>query len=324
MRRREFIGLMAGTAVTWPLAAPAQQADVLRTIAILGDSASVWIPWTMAFVGRLGELGWIEGRNVAFEYRWSGGQAGPVAEFAAEFARQKVDAIVTYGGAVKAIQQATASIPIVFAIAVDPLGIGLVSNLSHPGGNATGLSIESTDIAGKRLELFHEVAPGFRRLAIIFDAGYPAAVLGSQEVQAAARSLNLEASLQEIRRADDIAPAFDALKGQADAVYVVENALASANSDQIASLALNARLPMMFNIGAGVRLGALLSYGPNFPAMFSRAAEFVDKILRGANPGDLPVEQPTKFDLIINRKTATALGLTISDKMLALADEVIE
>ena len=324
LKRREFITLLSSAAVALPLLARAEQAEKLRMIAILGDNASVWSPWTTTFVGRLGELGWIEARNVAFEYRWSGGQAEPVAEFAAEFVRQKVDAIVTYGGAVKALKQATTSIPIVFAIAVDPIGIGLVPSLSHPGGNATGISVQSTDLAGKRLELFREVAPGFRRLAIIFDSGYPAAVLGSQQLQSAAHTLHLEVTLHEIRRAEDIAPAFEALKGQADAVYVVENALVSASSTQITALALSARLPMMFNIGTVVRLGSLLSYGPNFPAMFSRAAEFVDKILRGANPGDLPVEQPTKFDLIINLKTATALGLSVSDKMLALADEVIE
>jgi putative ABC transport system substrate-binding protein len=179
LKRRELITLLGSAAVALPLRARAEQVDRLRMIAILGDNASVWSPWTTTFVGRLRQLGWIEDRNVAFEYRWSGGQAEPVAEFAAEFVRQNVDAIVTYGGAVKTLKQATASIPIVFAIAVDPVGIGLVPNLSHPGGNATGLSVQSTDLAGKRLELFREVAPGFRRLAIIFDSDYPAAVLGA-------------------------------------------------------------------------------------------------------------------------------------------------
>ena len=324
MRRREFITLLGGAAAAWPLAARAQQGNKLPTIAVLGDLASVWSPWTAAFVDRMGDLGWIAGRNIAIEYRWSEGRPEPVAEIAAEFVRQKIDVIVTYGSAVTILKQATASIPIVFAIAVDPVGIGLVASLSHPGGNVTGLSVQSTDLAGKRLELFRELVPGLRRLAIMFDASYPAAVLGSREVQAAARTFGLEVVPHEIRRAGDIAPAFDVLKGQVDALYVVENALTSANSAQITALALTSRLPMMFNIGTTVKDGTLISYGPNFPALFRRAADFVDKILRGAKPGDLPVEQPTRFDLVVNLKTATALGLIISDKMLALADEVIE
>jgi putative tryptophan/tyrosine transport system substrate-binding protein len=324
MERREFITLLSGVAAVWPLAAGAQQSNKLPTVAVLGDHASVWNPWTGAFADRMGELGWIAGRNITIEYRWSEGRQGPVIEIAAEFVRQKVDVIVTYGGAVTILKQATASIPIVFAIAVDPVGIGLVASLSHPGGNVTGLSIQTTDLAGKRLELFRELVPGFRRLAIIFDAEYPAAVLGSREVQAAARTFGLEVAPCEIRRAGDIAAVFDALKGQADALYVVENALTSANSMQLTTLALTAHLPMMFNIGNTVQVGALISYGPNFPALFRRAADFVDKILRGAKPGDLPVEQPTKFDLVINLKTAKSLGLTIPPMLLARADEVIE
>jgi putative ABC transport system substrate-binding protein len=324
MRRREVIALLGSAAAIWPVAAGAQQGNKLPTVAVLGDLASVWSPWTAAFADRMRELGWIEGRNIAIEYRWSEGRLEPVAEIAAEFVRQKVDVIVTYGGAVTILKRATASIPIVFAIAVDPVGIGLVANFSHPGANVAGLSIQSTDLAGKRLELLREIVPNLRQLAIMFDAGYPAAVLGNNEVQAAARTFGLEIATHEIRRAEDIAPVFDVLKGKADALYVVENALTSANSAQITTLALTARLPMMFNIGNTVQVGALISYGPNFPALFRRAADFVDKILRGAKPGELPVEQPTKFDLVINIKTARALGLTIPDKMLALADEVIE
>jgi len=323
MRRREFIALMSGVAAAWPLAAGAQQGNKLPTVAVLGDIASVWNPWTGAFADRMGELGWIAGRNIAIEYRWSEGRQAPVAEIAAEFVRQKVDVIVTYGGAVTVLKQATASIPIVFAIAVDPVGIGLVASLSHPGGNVTGLSIQTADLAGKRLELFRQLVPDLRRLAIIFDEGYPAAVLASREVQAAARTFGLEVAPHEIRRAEDIAPVFDLLKGQADALYVVENALTSTNATQFTTLALTAHVPMMFNVGS-VQVGALISYGPNFRALFRRAADFVDRILRGAKPGDLPVEQPTKFDLVVNRKTARALGLVIPDKMLAIADDVIE
>jgi putative tryptophan/tyrosine transport system substrate-binding protein len=323
MRRRDLITLLGGAAA-WPLAARAQQSAKLPTIAILGDDAVVWNPWVTAFAGRLRELGWTEGGNVAFEYRWSQGRAEPLAQFAAEFAQQKIDVIVTYGGAALVLKQAMAAIPIILAIAVDPVGLGLVPSLSRPGGNITGLSIQSPDLAGKRLELFREVAPGFHRLAVMFDGGYPAAVLGGKQIEAAGRTFGLDVALHEIRRAEDIAPVFDTLNGRADALYVVENALVSASSAQIAALALRVRLPMMFNIGTVVQDGALLSYGPNFPALFVRAAEFVDKILHGTKPGDLPVEQPTKFDLIINLKTAKALGLTVPDRMLALANEVIE
>jgi len=232
--------------------------------------------------------------------------------------------IVTYGGAVPTFKQATASIPIVFAVAVDPLGMGLVANLTRPGGNVTGLSIQQNDTTGKRLELLREVVPNLRRLAIMFDGGYRASIGENGEVQVLARKLALDAASHEIRRAEDIAPLFDAIKGQADALYVVENALTSANSTQITKLALTARLPMMFNIGTTVQVGTLISYGPNFPALFRRAADFADKILRGAKPGELPVEQPTEFDLIINLKTAKALGLAVPDKLLALANEVVE
>jgi putative ABC transport system substrate-binding protein len=270
------------------------------------------------------ELGWVEGHTIEIEYRWTEGRAEPLAAITAKFVQQKVDVIVTYGGTVTTLKQAAPSIPIVFAIAVDPVGIGLVSNFAHPGGNVTGMSIQSTDLAGKRLELFREVVPTMHRLAIMFDGGYPAAVLGNRAVQDAANRLGLEAVSHEIRRAEDIPPVFATVKEQADTLYVVENALVSAASGQITALALGARLPTMFNIATAVQVGALLAYGPNFPAMFRRAADDVDKILRGTKAGDIPVEQPIKFDLTINLKIAKALGLTIPDKMLALADEVIE
>ena len=313
---------VAGT--FWPTVIRAQRGDKLRTIALLGDNASVWRPWTAAFVDRIRELGWTEGRDVAIEYRWTEGVPEAVAEIARELVQRKVDVIVTYGSAASKLKQATTSIPIVFAIAVDPLGIGLVASLSHPGENVTGLSVQSTDLAGKRLELLREVIPRLHRLAIIFDAGYPAAARGNKEIQAAASTLGIEVAPHEIRRAEDIASVFYALKDHADALYVVENALVSANSVQIGTLALNAKLPMMFNVGDVAQIGSLLSYGPDFPTMFARAAELVDKILRGAKPGDLPVEQPTKFNLVVNLKTAKTLGLTVPDRVLALADEVIE
>ena len=324
MRRRQFITLLGGAAVALPFAARAQLAGKAPTIGFIGTSASGFILYSAAFAERLQELGWIEGRTVAIEYRWSEGRSERVVEIAAEFVQQKVDLIVAYGGAVTTLKQATASIPIVFAIAVDPVGVGLVANLSHPGGNVTGLSLQVTDAAGKRLELLRDVVPKLGRLGILFDAGYAAAVQEKGEVQAVARTLGLEVVPQEIRRAEDIAAAFDALKGQVDALYLTESALTFTNGKTITTLALNAQLPMTCANAETARAGALMSYGPNFPALFRRAAEIVDKILRGTKPGDIPVEQPTKFDLAINLKSANALGLTISHNLLVLADEVIE
>jgi putative tryptophan/tyrosine transport system substrate-binding protein len=218
----------------------------------------------------------------------------------------------------------TASIPIVFALAADPIGSGLVASLSRPGGNVTGFSLLQPDVAGKRLELLRQLVPGLRRLAIMFDADYPASVREMGNVQATARNLGLEVAPHGIRRTEDIAPVFDAFKGQAEALYIVENSLLANNGPRIATLALNIQLPTIFTSGAVVRAGALKSYGADIPAMFGRAADYVDKILRGAKPGELPVEQPTKFDLVINLKTAKALGLTIPHNLLVLADEVIE
>ena len=311
MKRREFITLLGGAAAAWPLAARAQQPAKLPTIGFLGASTpSAESQWAAAFVQRLRELGWIEGRTVAIEYRWAEGRSERFAEIAAEFVRLKVDVIVTAGtAAVLAAKQATSVIPIVFAAAGDPVGTGLVASLARPGGNVTGLSIQATDLAGKRLELLREVVPGLRRLAIMANVGYPAAVLEMGEVQAAARTLGLEVATLEIRRAEDIAPAFEALKGRADALYVCADPLVTTNRIRINTLALGARLPTMHGVREYVEAGGLMSYGPNFPDLFRRAADYVDKILRGAKPADIPVEQPTKFDLVINLTTAKALGL---------------
>jgi putative ABC transport system substrate-binding protein len=327
MRRRDFIaviGSAAASSLTWPLAARAQQPGKLPTIGFLGTDASAWTTWTAAFVARLRELGWIEGRTIAIEYRWSQGRSERVAETAAEFVRLNVGAIVTYGGAVAAFKRATTSTPIVFAIANDPVGGGLVASLARPGGNATGLSQQSTDLAGKRLELLREIVPGLGRLAILANAGYRSALLEMAEVQSTARASGLEAFPLEIRQADDIASAFEGLKGRADALYVVVDTLISANRTRIAAAALAARLPTIYDFREHVVLGGLMSYGPNIPNLFHRAAEYVDKILRGTKPADLPVEQPTQYDLVVNLKTAKALGLKIPEAFLLRADEVIE
>jgi putative ABC transport system substrate-binding protein len=330
MRRRKFITLLlSGTAVVpsilWPLAARAQQTGKLPTIGFLGTAtASTFGPWTAAFVQRLRELGWIEGRTVAIEYRWAEGRDERYTEIAAEFVRLKVDVIVTSGAAVVAAKQATSIIPIVFAVANDPLGTGLVASLARPGGNVTGMSNQQNDVAGKRLELLREVVPGLRRLAVMANVGYPASVLDMREVQATASRLGLQVITSEIRRAEDIAPAVEALKGRAEALYVCADPLVTTNRTRINTLALGARLPTVHGQRNNVEAGGLMSYGANFPDLYRRAAEYVDKILRGAKAGDLPVEQPVKFDLIINLITAKALGLEIPPTLLARADEVIE
>jgi putative ABC transport system substrate-binding protein len=327
MRRREFITLLGGAAASWPLAARAQQLAKLPSIGYLGQStASAESQRVAAFLQRLGELGWIEGRNVAIEYRWADGRIERLAEFAAEFVRLKVDVIVTSGTPpVVAIKRATSVIPIVFAAAGDPVGFGLVTSLARPGGNVTGLSTLATDLTGKRLELLREVVPSLSRVAVMANARNPQAVLEMREVQATAPTLGMEAITLEIRRSEDIAPCFDALvEGRANALLVAFDALVSTNGIRIGTLALGARLPTMHGNRDNVELGGLMSYGPNLPDLWRRAGNLVDKILRGAKPADIPVEQPTKFDLVVNLITAKALRLTMPPSLLARADEVIE
>jgi putative ABC transport system substrate-binding protein len=323
--RRDFITLLGGAAVAWPLAARGQQAAMPVIGFLGGGTASTQSEWTAAFVQRLRELGWIEGRTVAIDYRYAEGRSERAAEIAAEFVRLKVDVIVTQGTpAVLAAKQATSVIPIVFASAGDPVGTGIVASLARPGGNVTGLSGQATDTAAKRLELLREIVPNLRRLAIMGNIGNPFNVLEMDEVQAAARTLGLEVAALEIRRGEDIAPAFATLKGHAEALYVGGDPLLIINQIRINTLALGARLPTMSIFRQYVAAGGLMSYGPNFPDLYRRAAEFVDKILRGAKPADLPVEQPTKFDLVLNLTTANVLGLTIPESFLLRATEVIE
>jgi putative ABC transport system substrate-binding protein len=327
MKRRDFVTLLGGAAVAWPLAARAQQqAKKLPIIGLLSPSTpSSWAPWVAVFVQRLHERGWIEGRTVAIEYRWEEGRTERAAEMAAELVRLKVDVILTSGTAnVIAAKRATAVVPIVFVLAQDPVASGFVASLARPGGNVTGLSIQGPDLAGKRLELLREVVPGLRRLAIMGNIGLPEVELEMHEVQATAKMLGLEAARLEIRRVEDIAPAFEVLKGGANALYVVGDTLTGNNRVRINIMALAARLPTMCNFREFVAAGGLISYGPNFPDQFRRVADYVDKILRGTKPGDIPVEQPTKFDLVLNLITAKALGLDVPPTLLARADEVIE
>ncbi|MFY9771127.1 MAG: ABC transporter substrate-binding protein [Xanthobacteraceae bacterium] len=325
MRRREFITLVGGAAVAWPLAARAQQA-AMPVIGLMGSgTAAAQSEWTAAFVQHLNELGWTEGRNVAIEYRWAEGRSERFAEIAAEFVRLKVDLILTHNTPpTLAAKQATSTIPIVFATAGDPVGSGIVASLQRPGGNVTGLSSETPDTAGKKIQLLRELVPSLHQLAILSDVGNPFAATDARKIGEAARPLGLEVTTFEIRQAADIDPAFEAFKGRAQALYVQAVPLMFTNRVRINSLALTARLPTLHGVREYVDAGGLMSYGPNWPTMWRRAADLADKILRGTKPSDIPVEQPTKFDLAINTTTAKLLGLDIPVKFLALADEVIE
>jgi putative tryptophan/tyrosine transport system substrate-binding protein len=326
MNRREFIALFGGTAAVWPLAARAQQPPKLRTIGFSGQSTrAAESELVAAFTQRLRELGWIEGRTITIEYRWSEGRAERFVQIAAEFVRLKIDVIVTSGTPqVLATKQTTSVIPIVFARTGDPVANGLVASLARPGGNVTGLSSQGDDLAGKRLELLREVVPSLRRVAILANVGNPFSVVELGEGQAAARTLGLEFDALEIRRAEDIASAFEAIKGRAEALYVCPDGLVDANKIRINTSALSARLPTMYAYREYVEAGGLMSYGANLPDLYRRSAGYVDKILRGAKPSDLPVEQPTRFDFIINLTTAKALGIELPPTLLARATEVIE
>jgi putative ABC transport system substrate-binding protein len=325
VKRRDFITLLGGAAA-WPVEAWGQQAGKLPTIGLLvAGTPATHGQWVAAFVQRLSELSWIVGRTIVIEYRWLEGRTERFAETAAEFVRLKVDVIVTNGNAsVIAAKQATTVIPIVFTVAGDPVGTGLVGNLARPGGNVTGLSIQQTDTATKRLELLREVVADLRRLAIIANVGNPAATQEMGEVKVGARSFGMDTTTFEIRRVEDIPAAFDVAKGRFDALYFVGDPLMNSNRVRINTLAAASRLPTMYSQRAFVEGGGLISYGANFRDLWRRGADYVDKILRGMKPAEIPVEQPTKFDLVINLTTAKALGLEIPSKLLFTADEVIE
>jgi len=323
MKRRAFITLLGGAAA-WPLAARARQTTKPPTIGFLGAATpSAWRPWVAALVQRLHELGWIEGRTITIEYRWAEGREERYAEIADEFARLKVDVIVTSGAAVASARQVTSAIPIVFGVANDPVSTGLVTSLAHPGGNVTGLSLLAPELAGKRLELLRDVIPDLRRLAM-GNVDYPASVLEMREAQTTAHTFGLEVATLEIKRAADIVAAIEELSNRADALYVCADPLLLANALRINTLALGARLPTMHALRDFVDASGLMSYGPDILDLWRRAADYVDKIFRGTKPGDIPVEQPVKFDLVVNRIVARALRLDIPPMLLARADEVIE
>ena len=292
---------------------------------VLGGSPASQRTWADAFVQGLRQLGWIEGRTIAIEHRWAEGRAERYDEFAAEFVGRKFDIIVSGGteGALAA-KQVTSVIPIVFAVAGDPIGTGLVASLARPGGNVTGLSNLAVDLAGKRIEFLREVFPNLKRLGILANANYSGAANELNEIKTAAGALGLDLFPSEMRRSEDIAAAFESFEGRVEAVYIVGDAFASANRLRISTFALAARLPTVCAQRDYIEAGGLLSYGPNFPDLCRRAAGYADKILRGAKPADLPVEQPTKFDLVVNLITARALRVAVPRPLLGRADEVIE
>jgi ABC-type uncharacterized transport system substrate-binding protein len=299
MRRRDFIASL-GSATAWPLAAHAQQVRRLPIIGFLSTTTpSATGSWITALEQRLRELGWIKGRTIAIEYRWAEGHPDRYPEFAAEFVRLKVDVIVTTVPAVPALKQATSVIPIVFALATDPVGGGLVASLARPGGNVTGLSMQATDLAGKRVALLHDIIPRLKRLAVLGNITIPQVVLEMREIEAASSKLNLQVVPLEIHRAEDIAPAFKALKDRAEALYVCADPLSVINRVQISSLALDARLPTIYGVREGVEVGGLMSYGTSFADQFRHTADLVDKILRGTKPGEARMEESAECMLVL-------------------------
>lgn len=325
MRRRDFVAAIGGAAVVWPFAARSQQPAKRPVVGFLaaGTQASHGA-WIATFAQRLSELGWTEGRNVTIEYRWAAGSTERAAEIAAEFVRQKVDVIVTSAYGTDAAKQVTSTIPIVFAAYGDPVAAGLVESVARPGANVTGLTVQADELAGKRIELLRDIMPKFRRLSALVNIDNSGSSLEVTGIRTAAASLELEASILEIRTADDIGPALATLSGRTDALYVFSEPLVNANRVQIIKSVTAAQIPTVFGFREFVDAGGLMSYGPNFFDLFRRAADFTDRIMRGAKPADMPIEQPVKFDLVFNMKTAKALGLKISESFLLRADEVIE
>jgi putative tryptophan/tyrosine transport system substrate-binding protein len=325
MKRRAFIGLICGATSGWSVPAPAQRSGKARIIGFLGtNTASVQEQWTAAFVERLRQLGWAEGRDVIVEYRWAEGRSEQFTKIAAEFARLKADVIVTSGTPATIAAKRTTGIPIVFALSGDPVRIGLVSSLARPGGTVTGLTNQSKDAIARRLALLNEIVPGFQRLAITANAGNSDALHEMEDVQSMARALGLDVAAVLIRQSEDIGSAFERLNRCAQFLYVCTDSLVFNNRVRVNDLAEGTRLPTIYGFPVYVETGGLISYGANVTDLFRRAADYVDKILRGAKPADLPVQPPKKFDLFINLKTARTLGLDVPRSVLVRADEVIE
>jgi putative ABC transport system substrate-binding protein len=328
IERRTFLGAIAGALLAAPLAAEGQQAGNVVRIGLLSTAASDSggaARWT-AFREQLRELGYVEGQNVIFESRWGEEQVGRLRGLAAELIDAKVDILVTVGSeAALAAKQATSSIPIVMATGADPVKLGVVASLARPGGNITGLFSLSNELAGKRLEFLKQLIPRLSRVAVLRESDNRASALVLRDAESAARPLGLVVQGVGVRGAKELDAAFVAMKrARADAVLVLETSLFFADRRRIADLALMHRLPMAAQAKEYVEAGALVSYGTDYLDLFRRAATYVDKILKGAKPADLPIEQPTKIELVINLKTAKALGLTIPPSVLGRADELIQ
>jgi len=323
MKRREFMLLTGGVAIASTSAAYGQQSAKLPVVGFLVAGTQVSHgAWVAAFAQRLSELGWTDRRNVKIEYRWAEGNEDRYVEIGAELVKLDARVLVTVGG--DSAKKATSKIPIVVALMSDPVGTGLVASLARPGGNITGMSIQSTDLAGKRIEFLKEALPTLQRFAILAYVDYAGTMLEVGAVHAASKSFGLEVVTLPVHAASDIEPAFASFNPQMQALYVPPNLLMNTNRILINKLAQQHRLPTMHGFREYVDSGGLISYGPNTPNLFRRAAEYVDKILRGAKPHELPVEQPTEFDLIVNLKVAKAIGLELSPSFLARANEVIE
>jgi ABC-type uncharacterized transport system substrate-binding protein len=326
LSRRGVIGLAGGAAAVWPLAARAQQARKTHTIGFLNPAMPAFAAANSAFANGLRELGWIEGQNITVERRYAENRLERLPVLAAELVKLNVDVIVAVGTlGPLAAKRATSTIPIVMTAAGDPLASGLVASLAHPGGNVTGSSLMVPDIAGKRLELLKEILPRLARVAVLWNAAnpYPAIVFG--ETQTAARRLRIEVQSLAVQSPDDFDAAFEnARRPRPDALVEIEDPLTNSLHKRILEFVAAERLPSLHGVREEVEAGGLISYGASIPDLFRSASRYVDKILKGAKPADLPVEQPTKFELVINIKTAKALGLEVPPILLARADAVIE
>ncbi|MGA7331099.1 MAG: ABC transporter substrate-binding protein [Pseudolabrys sp.] len=328
MQRRNFIRLLGGAAVAWPLAARAQQVGKTPQIGYLGVSSPSLEPhYVEAFRQKLRELGHVEGKNIAIEYRWAEGQDDRLPNLASELVRLKPDVIVTTGtpGAVAAMQ-ATKTIPIVMASSADPVGSGLVASLARPGGNVTGFTILGPELEGKRLELLKQAVPGLSRLAVLWNPSNPGIVSYFETVKNAGRALQISLGpVVEIRRSDELDSAFTAIaSARPHALVVIADRFLLSHRKQIVEFAAVKRLPTMYPYREYVVAGGLMSYAPSNIELFLGTAIYVDKILKGAKPGDLPIQEPTKFELVINLKTAKALGLDVPLHLQQLANEMIE
>jgi putative ABC transport system substrate-binding protein len=324
MRRRDVIGLVAGAALAWPRAMRAEQRS--KTIGVLGAaSATAWASAVRGFEERLRELGWIDGRGMTIVYRWAEGDSSKYAAIADELVNMNVDVILTVGSAATRVMQATRTIPIVLAAAVDPVASGFVDSLAHPGRNVTGLSLQSSEIAGKRLQILREAIPGLARMAVLANVGYPGAAREMAAVEETGKGLGIAVESISILAANDIAPAIALLKDRTAVLYVCTDSLVISNWRSINAAVRASNMGTMWGAREYIRSeGGLIAYGPNDVDQFRQAADYVDKILRGARAADIPVAQPTRIDLSINLKTAKALGWTIPEPFLFRADEVIE